>query len=814
MSDFLAFRRHFRNDCFLTNALSSSEAGVIAQWQYNPSDPKTDPACGGEIRLESDRLPIGRAVSGMDLRLIDEAGNEVPPGQPGEVIVRSPHISVGYWRDPETTARHFTIDPTTGVTTFRGGDVLKQLSDGTLVFAGRSDTRLKVRGYRIEPSDVERVILSLPGVESASVGPVMGPSSEPMLVAYFKPTLGSDNDLRSLRSQMRQQLPDYMMPARFIRIDHWPLSASGKVDRHQLFSRPLPDDSDDNEGQPTQTDSERQLQSIWQRVFQRASIDRNTHFFEIGGDSLLAAIISAHVYAESGIEIPLRSFSDHPVLSDLAAFIADRQRSSDDGDLPLTKVPRTQPLPLSPAQESIWKECAAHSRSDGWTIVQRHRLTGDLNTTILTDCLKHMLERHEILRTTFTIHQGRPSAHIHAMAENTCVFLDFSDASQATEAADTRVLESLRNEPFKLDRLPLVKFWLVRVGEKEHILYRAIHHIIVDAWSWKVFFNEVGQLYRSRIENQKNPLPVAPQYADYAARQQEVVKLDSPRYVESLLWWSQRLKYPPRPLHLPFTRRKPFLEAKPTDGIVELPISSEVSRRLDQIAATCGATHYSVRFAVLVAALAELTGRRDLIVGAYSTGRRRLELQNMFGMFANLMTLRLRWNPRYTFVEWLASVHQVIAETREHAEIPYGVLCDGLRMKGIQPPAIQAIVATVDRFAPNTFGTVTLSTPERLVEVMPWGFSLLIVQNTADLWRAEFDTRRYDPDAVLPFLVRCQELFELFSLQPQRILSEIVRPVRVPPDAWLDNQQSPWTHFTLSTALRIRHRLQHLLRAA
>ncbi|MBY0587264.1 AMP-binding protein [bacterium] len=819
MADFHSFKRHFANDCRLTNALSSSETGVVAHWRYDPSDPASSMGFQPNDRDDRPRLPIGEPVEGIEFHLVDDDNNEVADGEPGQVVVQSPFFAAGYWRDPALTARHFSFDSHTGNTTFRSGDLLKREPNGGLFFAGRRDARLKIRGYRIEPADVERAIQSQAGIESAIVGPMKGPAAEPLLVAYFKAVPEFTDDLHSLRNNLRDRLPDYMIPARFIRVDAFPLTASGKIDRHELFSRSLPDSNVVPVDEEPQTETEHHLAAIWKKVFQRVHVRRHDHFFELGGDSLMAAMVAAHVHADSAIEVPLRLFNNHPILCDLAVAIDRAKENSPRKDprLPMAKVSRDQPLPLSFAQEWIWQESMIHTQAENWTTIQRHRLTGPLNVELFGECLEQMFARHEILRTTYSREGARPMATVHPYIEPAWSAIDLSHEADPCEAASGIVLGQIRNAPFELHRLPLVRFWIVRVREDEHLLFRATHHIIVDAWSWKVFFNELTQLYQSRLEGKSSPLADAPQYVDYAAQQRAMMETDSRPYERSIDWWQKKFRGHPGPLRLPFARRKPRLTASVQEGVREFPIAPETSQRLDRIAVQADATHFTIRFAVLAAALAEAAGTREIVLGAYSTGRTRLEWQNMFGMFANLMTLRLRWNPQETFISWLRSVTETIADAREHAEIPYQLLCQELKQRRRSWPAIHAIITTTDLFAPSDVGGLKVSPPERLVETMPWGLSLSVVQHVGDLWRCEFDARRFDLAELQTFLARCEQLFDLLSLRPDQPLAEVMKPRHrqnpAPFRKWFDRHASQGiSDFAHSTAHRLRQYLQESLR--
>ncbi len=280
------------------------------------------------------------------------------------------------------------------------------------------------------------------------------------------------------------------------------------------------------------------------------------------------------------------------------------------------------------------------------------------------------------------------------------------------------------------------------------------------------------------MQGKDDSLAAAPQYVDYARHQREVMDVHSPGFLKLVDWWRQYLRRPPGRIRLPLARSRVEGKAVPRDGVRELCMPSAVSARLHQLSVHEGATHFSVRFAVLAAALAELTRRRDFVVGTYTTGRKTLELQNTFGMFANLLTVRLRWDPSRSFRHWLRLVSDGIADAREHGEIPYEMLGESLRQRRCRRPVIDAIICTTDRFAPKGFGGLELSPPQRLVESMPWGLSLSVVLDARDAWRCEFDARQYDPKLVDIFVGWTEDLFGILSSNPDQPLIDLLRDER------------------------------------
>ncbi len=245
-------------------------------------------------------------------------------------------------------------------------------------------------------------------------------------------------------------------------------------------------------------------------------------------------------------------------------------------------------------------------------------------------------------------------------------------------------------------------------------------------------------------------------------------------YQQEVTWWKDVLSAPPPPLVLPFRRPEPVVGAAPREGLIYWGLDPDVSQRLDLLRREAGATFYMVRLAAFVAVLAAETGALDIILGTFATERSHLELQEMFGFFVNLVTLRLRCDLTCTFRAWVSTVRQAVAETEARCKIPYERLCGELKKQGLNPPEIRATFSVSDHTAPVRFGDVELTWLERPKESMPWGFVLTFDQhNEHDRCRAAFDATIYDPQGVRNFLSRFLQFLDAVSHDPDRNLSHL-----------------------------------------
>jgi acyl carrier protein len=546
-----------------------------------------------------------------------------------------------------------------------------------------------------------------------------------------------------------------MIPAGFVFLDGWPLTPHGKIDRKALqefkpVQTPAPND------EPT-TDTERIVAALWKEIFRVDSIGRHDHFFDRGGDSLRAMVVAARLHSILGVELDPSAFAAHPTLADLAAAVDELRRSGRKRETPpLVRVDRSVPLPLSFAQERTWRYSQTRESAAGYTVASSQRIRGPLDSAVLRDSIDAVVRRHEILRTTFAVVDGRPRQFIHPPASTALPLLDLTGASNPDESA-TRFFRSQARRPFDLGRLPLLRFHLVRLRPDEHWLLRVHHHLVSDQWSWKVFFEELSRLYETKLRGETASLPEPLQYGDYAVWQERALHPEGAAYRAEVAWWKHRFSTQPRPLNLPFRRRQPAPRANPADGVYRCGLDPRMTEKLDRLGREVGATAFVVRLAAFVAVLAAV-GTPEVVLGAYVTNRNRVEVQTMFGFFANLATLCLRCGLDSTFRQWVAEVRTEIGEIQGRTEIPYEQLCEELRRQGVNPPEIRLIFGVTDRTATVRLGDAELSWLEARMETMPWGFTVSLDQsNEQEVCRVTFDARLYDPQGV-------QALVERFGL--------------------------------------------------
>jgi amino acid adenylation domain-containing protein len=765
-ADFDACRRHLGDRCQFANVFSLTEAGGLSHGLLTAGE---EPPPGP--------LPVGRPAEGVEIQLLNERGEPVQTGEPGEIVVHSSHLSPGYWRDETLTAQRFSSGPR-GRRTFRTGD-LGHLSDDGLVIEGRGDAQVKIRGYRVELPEVEAALLALPEIEAAAARAEPTRHGDPRLTGYVVAAPGLPPAPSKLREALRSTLSEASIPTAFAFVDELPLNAHGKVDRERLaelksslsaagpaFAEPV-------------GNLELRLSRIWAEALELDRVGRDDDFFDVGGDSLTAAEIGAAVYEAFGVEIDMRAFTRHPTVAGMAELLDRTGASRPNHGTALKRISREEPIPCSFAQERIWELTGRRGTPSSYSMAYVTGLHGPIDVDAMRTALAHVAGQHEPLRTTFIERDGVPFQVVRPRKE---IDVPLDDVSAAPDA-ERRARELIRGraaEPFDLENGPLLRLHLVRVGEGDHRLLRATHHLVSDRASWRIFFSELVPAYEALRRGQAPPAKGDRlQYADFAAWQRLSLHPEGPRYQDQVAWWLDALHPYPPPLELPFARQTPVSDLPPSEGSIRWGIDPAATGTLDRLGRDQGATHYAVRLAVFAALLALETGQDEVTVGAYVDTRRLPETQSMFGYFSNLITLVLPFDPSATLRSWVAKVRLILIESIARSDLPYQLVCEELRASGRVPPEINAIFAVRSPMPDLPFGEVEQIPTDPALMSMPWGFNFTVdQQEESNRCQVDFDAHLHDPVAVRRFIDRYSGLAEAAGGDPDRPLGDLYPGLR------------------------------------
>ncbi|WP_190858207.1 non-ribosomal peptide synthetase [Actinomadura sp. RB99] len=651
--------------------------GVAVTNEYGPTE--TTVGCVGHRTAPGEPLapgaqPVGRPVWNTRVYVLDGRLDPVPPGVRGEIFVGGAGVARGYHGRPALTAERFVADPfaADGSRLYRTGDLGRWGADGILEFHGRADDQVKVRGFRIEPAEVESMLAGHARVAAAAVAAV-GHGAGTRLAAWLVPADAAAGApaVGELRAYLAERLPEFMVPSLFTEVAALPLSPNGKLDRSAL---PAPDMSRPDLGAFTApaTPTQERLARIWALVLGVERVGADDDFFALGGHSLLATQVVSRVREEFGAEVPMAALFDHPTVAGLAEAVENA-----DGVAvpPVVPVPRDGRLPLSFAQQRLWFVSQLEPESAEYTVSAPSRLAGPLDLAALGAALTAVVHRHEVLRTRLVAgDDGVPFQVIDPPSPFRLPVADVSDAADPLAAAAALVAADAA-APFDLAAGPVIRACLARLAPRDHVLVLSVHHVASDEWSEEILRRELVALYQALRSGEADPLPPLPvQYADYVSWQRHWLTGD---VLESqLAYWREQLAGVPV-LDLPTDRPRPLV--RPTAGAaVEFTVAPEVTDGLRAVARQGGATMFMTLLAAFMALLGRYAGRDDFAVGTPVANRDRAETENLIGCFINSLVMRADLSGDPTFGEFLARVRQVALAAYANQDLPFEQLVDDL----------------------------------------------------------------------------------------------------------------------------------------
>jgi amino acid adenylation domain-containing protein len=657
---------------------------------YGPTEATIDASfweCATPAGEALRQVSIGTPVANTQFYVLDERQQLVPVGAAGELYIGGAGLARGYLGRADLTAERFVPHPFSdgGERLYRTGDLVRHHLNAEVEYLGRLDDQVKVRGFRIELGEVETAALSFAGVRAAVVIARAGAGGEQQLVCYVvgggEEQSESGEFLGNLREHLRRQLPDYMLPASFVRMERLPLQPNGKVDRRAL---PAPEDGGkiarNHRYESPRTAVEELMSGIWSEVLDVEAVGVTDSFFDLGGHSLLATQLISRMRKAFGVEIGLGQLFQAPTIAELAPVVEAALRGGEGvKENAIEPVSRAQRLPLSFAQQRLWFLDQLEPGSPLYNVSVAVRLSGQLNREALQLTLDEIVRRHESLRTTFALNGGnQPVQVINAPRRLELLQYDLSGlAPEAGEAEAARLIAELAQRPYELSRGPLLRAQLLRLGEEEQILSVAMHHIVTDAWSMGVLVKEVATLYPAYVEGRPSPLPEpAIQYADFAHWQREWLQgavLD-----EQLSYWREQLRGAPGLLELATDRERAAVQS--FRGAAEtFKLAEELKRGLKELSRSEGVTLFMTLLAAFKTLLHRYSGQVDIILGTDVANRNWAETEPLFGFFVNQLVLRTNLSGNPTFLELLGRVRKVTLGAYAHQDMPFDKLVETLR---------------------------------------------------------------------------------------------------------------------------------------
>ncbi|USV99563.1 non-ribosomal peptide synthetase [Pseudomonas pergaminensis] len=618
---------------------------------------------------DGERSPIGRPLGNVICRVLDEQLNPVPLGVPGELCIGGIGLARGYLGRAGLTAERFVADHQ-GARLYRTGDRARWNADGVIEYLGRLDQQVKLRGFRVEPEEIEARMLALEGIAQAVVL-----VRDAQLIGYY--TAPAELDEQQVKTALAAELPEYMVPALLMRLDSMPLSPSGKLDRRAL---PEPVWHVREHVEP-ETPLQQQIAAIWREVLGLPGIGLRDDFFALGGHSLLATQIISRTRQACDVELPLRTLFEASELGAFAEQVALIQASGQrNQQTAIAKVDRSQPVPLSYSQQRMWFLWQMEPDSPAYNVGGMARLRGVLDVGRFEAALQALIMRHETLRTTFPSVDG---VAYQKVAAQTGLRMDWQDFSALDEAERQPRLQQLADHeahtPFNLETGPLLRACLVKAGEREHYLLLTLHHIVTEGWAMDIFARELSALYEAFIDERESPLaPLPVQYLDYSVWQRQW--LEAGERQRQLDYWTAQLGSEHPLLELPGDRPRPPVQSHQGE-LYRFDLSDDLAARVRAFNAERGLTLFMTMTATLAVLLYRYSGQTDLRIGAPVANRIRPESEGLIGAFLNTQVLRCQLTGQMNVAELFEQVRHTVIEGQSHQDLPFDHLVEAL-----QPP--------------------------------------------------------------------------------------------------------------------------------
>ncbi|WP_297336892.1 non-ribosomal peptide synthetase [Algoriphagus sp.] len=668
----------------LHTVLSGGEAlplSTAKQWAntkslINAYGPTEITVCATLSRVEKDskQITLGKALPNYRVYILDQEGNQLPSGSPGELCIGGAGVGRGYLNRPELTLEKFVADPFTPEgKMYRSGDLAQWLPNGEIEFLGRIDHQVKIRGFRIELGEIENALLSKSDITQAAVTVREDIQGGKYLCAYYVSAV--QKTVEELRTYLGQTLADFMIPARFVPMEKLPLSPSGKIDRKAL---PEPGEiiTTGAEFVAPSTELEIRITRLYAQLLNLVSdsISINDSFLALGGDSLKSAQLAGRLWQQTGTCVSVKDIFTNPTVSGLATLIRSRGKSE---TKKITKAPLLESYPLASAQKRVY----LHSLQQGsdsvlYNLPAVYEVGGTLDHRQLTKAFQQVINCSDAFRTSFQMDGEILRQQVLDQVIVDIPLLTFPEA----EIEET--IKNWGSKPFDLSHPPLIRLELWQAGGSQFLLIDT-HHVIMDGMSHKLFFQALSDAYVGK-ELSAHPFS----FMDYVHWQQsENQQLE--RIEQSGFWKSMysggmpRLEFPVdfHALTIPDSKGETYF----------FKLEGELFDQVKKHGGEIGITPFIFLYAAFTLLISKYVQSENVVIATTSSGRNLPETEDIIGMFVNTLAIQNKLNPDLPFSSFLENTKQLLLSAFENDAFPYDELIADLRAKGLEVNSVQVM---------------------------------------------------------------------------------------------------------------------------
>jgi bacitracin synthase 3 len=591
----------------------------------------------------ADAIPIGKPVSNTRIYIVDHNLNLIPKGVTGQICIAGDGLANGYINNDDLSKQKFVPDPFSyGNKMYLTGDYGMWLDGGNVDFSGRVDDQVKIRGYRIEVGEIESVLAGFSDLKEVLVV-ALNKENEKYIATYY--VADREISYESFYDFLQARLPQYMIPAHYVRLDHFPLTPNGKIDK-----KALPDPRDEEgDGNVQLSGAEKQLAGIWSEVLKMnpLNIRNENHFFELGGHSIKAIYLSNAIRDGFKVDMPLKAIFAKPVFAEMLAYIKSLDRVAEDR---LVKIPVKDHYMTSSAQQRLYFQQSMNPLDLSANIAVALEIKGDFDTEKVTSVFNELIQRHESLRTSFTEINGELFQTIHHK-----VPFILKELPMQASALET-VFQSFI-KPFDLSVPGMIRASVYRDRGKNY-LFLELHHIICDGFSLNMLISDFRALYAGNLLT-----ALLYRYVDFAAWQQSGILGAS----DSQTYWAEKLSGGIPRLELPLLQKRNTVGIQPAASI-RLDVGESTTAKMIEVCASLGISEFTLLLSVTKLLFYKVTGSTDIIIGTDVTGRSHEAIRNIIGTFVNVLPIRSRLNPEDSLAAFFKNVQAEVLDALSHQD--------------------------------------------------------------------------------------------------------------------------------------------------
>ncbi len=715
--------------------------------------------------VEAGIIPIGRPISNTSVYVMDQEMNVQPEGVVGEICIGGEGLALGYLHRADLTTEQFVRHPTRPEERlYRTGDFGYWLDNGALVFKGRADNQVKIRGHRIECGEIE-FVLRQAGATQALVVPqdsVVG--NERFLVAYV--TGVEEHARAAFQSNIQEQLPAYMVPSAFLFIEKFLLNVNGKID-HSKLPRAASGQSVDSKAPLTK--SQKALAALWKSILGVEDVGIDDDFFALGGHSLRAMRLCGGIDQVFHKEVTIRDIFQNPSLRKMCDFIEATGGSQPIAD----KRSDTAYYPLSRNQYNIWIADQRQTGRSAYNIAGGYRLSGPVADERLVEALRMIWQRHESLRAVFRPVNGDVVQYCldANRFDRVATTIDWRNTGdRQADINDTLTREAVHT--FDLSQGPLLRATIIRIAEEERILLLNMHHMVSDGWSIEVFLSELYNNYQSLCQSENyKPAPLAFQYRDFVQWQSKY--LESAEGVAAQEFWLEQFR---EGLHDVDLSQFIFSSNATGAGHVMISFDPTVMEAVEGRLRELKVSPY-VYFAVAWKAfLSKITGQTSVTVGTPAANRGQQHMDQI-GCYANTLLMRSSFDHAAKLSSIMQDFREHVTACLRHGNYPFSELISQLKREKIpvaDPPfsvGFSWFDYEENPWPQGEISMLPMEEPEAFAKAVLWLNGMRIGQE----WRITFtyDRSMITPETASILAEKWKKLIALLAVNSQVLLADL-----------------------------------------